>query len=330
MLLLLSPTLIGGAANAQAVLQSDDRIAIVGSTFVERARLYGHLETNLQLAAGPDVTNLQFRNLGWSGDTVFGDARSYFGPPREGRNRLDKVISELRPTVLVLCYGTAPAISDRQAWTGEPTAKLMTDSGLDATQKSFAQGYQSLVDRAIKAAGGSIRQLVFIAPPPFESLGPPLPSQSSNNRRLAAIRDTIRQLAEKNKGHFVDLFHTLGGDDFRDEPPEKPLTHNGIHHTEAGYQIIANELAKGLGLKRSASIELDSKPVDELRDLVIEKNRLYFNRWRPSNETYLFLFRAHEQGNNAAEIPQFDPLIAEQEKKIEVARQRIFESQPNQ
>ena len=30
----------------------------------------------------------------------------------------------------------------------------------------------------------------------------------------------------------------------------------------------------------------------------------------------LFLFRKHEQGNNAVEIPQFDPLIAELEKKI--------------
>jgi len=33
-------------------------------------------------------------------------------------------------------------------------------------------------------------------------------------------------------------------------------------------------------------------------------------------ETYLFLFRKHEQGNNAVEIPQFDPLIAAKEKEI--------------
>ena len=32
--------------------------------------------------------------------------------------------------------------------------------------------------------------------------------------------------------------------------------------------------------------------------------------------TYLFGFRKHEQGQNAKEIVEFDPLIAEQEKKI--------------
>ena len=46
------------------------------------------------------------------------------------------------------------------------------------------------------------------------------------------------------------------------------------------------------------------------------KNRLYFYRWRPQNETYLFGFRKHEQGNNAVEIPQFDPLVAAQEALI--------------
>ena len=55
---------------------------------------------------------------------------------------------------------------------------------------------------------------------------------------------------------------------------------------------------------------------DSLRQAINEKNALFFHRYRPQNETYLFLFRKHEQGNNAAEIPQFDSLIAELEKKI--------------
>ena len=50
--------------------------------------------------------------------------------------------------------------------------------------------------------------------------------------------------------------------------------------------------------------------------LVVEKNELYFHRWRPANVTYLYLFRQREQGKNAAEIPQFDPLITEKERAI--------------
>ena len=45
---------------------------------------------------------------------------------------------------------------------------------------------------------------------------------------------------------------------------------------------------------------------------------LFFHRWRPQNITYLFGFRKHEQGNNAQEIPLFDPLVVA--KEMEIAR----------
>jgi len=61
--------------------------------------------------------------------------------------------------------------------------------------------------------------------------------------------------------------------------------------------------------------------VERLRRAVVEKNRLYFYRWRPQNETYLFGFRKHEQGNNAREIPLFDPLVEREER--EIARLRV-------
>jgi hypothetical protein len=44
---------------------------------------------------------------------------------------------------------------------------------------------------------------------------------------------------------------------------------------------------------------------------------LFFHRWRPQNETYIFGFRKHEQGNNAVEIPQFDPLVTQIETEID-------------
>jgi len=65
----------------------------------------------------------------------------------------------------------------------------------------------------------------------------------------------------------------------------------------------------------------DHSQTEAVRTLVNEKNRLYFYRWRPQNETYLFGFRKHEQGNNAREIPLFDPLVEAKEK--EIARLRV-------
>ena len=58
-----------------------------------------------------------------------------------------------------------------------------------------------------------------------------------------------------------------------------------------------------------------------LRQAIIQKNELYFHRWRPQNQTYLFGFRKHEQGQNAQEIVEFDPLVAAQEQQI--ARLRV-------
>jgi len=82
----------------------------------------------------------------------------------------------------------------------------------------------------------------------------------------------------------------------------------------AQYSYVAEHLdasALAGGVTLTAVPELAQ--VEQLRATVVQKNRLYFYRWRPQNETYLFGFRKHEQGRNAAEIVQFDPLIAEQE-----------------
>jgi hypothetical protein len=93
----------------------------------------------------------------------------------------------------------------------------------------------------------------------------------------------------------------------------KPLTENGVHYTREGYEKLAAKLVDGLGLKMP-----DAPPtaIESLRAAVMAKDTLFFNRWRPQNETYLFGFRKHEQGNNGVEIPMFDPLIAKQEEVI--------------
>lgn len=60
-----------------------------------------------------------------------------------------------------------------------------------------------------------------------------------------------------------------------------------------------------------------------LRHEIGRKNLEYFHRWRPQNETYLFGFRKHEQGQNAREIPMFDALVAKAEAEIARVRQPV-------
>ena len=74
----------------------------------------------------------------------------------------------------------------------------------------------------------------------------------------------------------------------------------------------AEDWARGV----SIAVGPDREQIERLRAAVNRKNLLFFHRWRPQNITYLFGFRKHEQGNNAVEIPRFDPLVAEQEREI--------------
>lgn len=312
------------AESRPPILRPNDRVVLLGNTLIERARLYGQLEAALSLAAGESVTGLTFRNLGWSADSVFGDSRSYFGTPQEGRERLSKNLSELKPTVAMLSYGTGEAMSVDQGWTNEKGAAAASAAGLEQSLALFEASYQKLIDRVRESSGDSLREIVLITPPPLENLGAPLPDQTENNRRIARFRDSIRTLAEKNGLHCADLFGALGGDAFTGEVTETPLTDNGVHFTNEGYSVVARALAKELGMNETILATADPAAKAKLREAIVEKNRLFFHRWRPANETYLFLFRKHEQGQNAKEIPMFDPLIADQEKVIAEARARVL------
>ena len=86
---------------------------------------------------------------------------------------------------------------------------------------------------------------------------------------------------------------------------------------------MARASAKTLATGMSLDASWERKQVQRLRELVVAKNKLYFHRYRPQNETYLFLFRKREQGNNAVEIPQFDPLVAGVELKIAKAAKPV-------
>ncbi|MEM1442662.1 MAG: SGNH/GDSL hydrolase family protein [Verrucomicrobiota bacterium] len=311
-------------STAEPLLQSDDKVVLIGNTLIERARLYGHLEAALQTAAGKEVTGLRFRNLGWSADSVFADSRSYFGTPEEGRDRLARNVEELKPTVIILGYGTGEAMSVEQGWTNEAGAAETSGAGLEKSLALFSDAYQKKLDSIRNAAGDSIREIVLLSPPPLENLGAPLPDQTVNNERLAKFRDAIRGLAKSNDARFVDLFAALGGDEFDGGIADPALTDNGVHYTEAGYAALARAFLSGLGYDTLPIATADVEAKEELRAEIVEKNRLFLHQWRPANETYLFLFRKHEQGQNAKEIPMFSPLIKAQEERISKARERVL------
>ena len=291
LLLLLCPL----ARAEQLSFQDKDTVVLLGNTVIERAQKYGHIETALTLAAGEK--KLRFRNLGWSGDTVYGDARSYFGPPQEGFDRLKADLTEIKPNIVIVCYGAVAAFEG--------------EAGLP----HFINGYNRLLDMISSAA--SPREIVLVSPPPAESLGAPMPDMTGHNQDLALYRESIAALAKKRQHHFADLFKAMKNN-------EANLTDNGLHYTGKGYAVLAPRLLRSMGLTPPSSKQLDSKPAQQLREKIIAKNKFFFFQWRPSNETYLRLFRKHEQGNNAKELEEFKPIIKAREAEINALKTKTL------
>jgi lysophospholipase L1-like esterase len=362
----LTMFMVGPACAADRFeLLDGDRVVFLGNTLIEREQRYGYWETLLTIRY--PHRRIQFRNLGWSGDTVFGDARAGFGSTADGFRHLKEHVLALKPTVIFIGYGLNESFAGQAGLT------------------RFLQGLETLLD----TLGPAKARIVLLSPVCHENLGSPLPNPAEHNKSLRLYCDALRKVAEQRGYCFVD-FYDLLGDGTRADPPA-PLTDNGIHLTAYGYWRAGPALERGLGLTRLAryfeegrngklrfpvsrdtlplplppantaagslqpgdlpvlhvrnlalgtyQLKIDQMPiavataaewaagvklvrgpeveqVERLRQTIIEKNRLYFYRWRPQNETYLYGFRKDEQGQNAREIPLFDPLVAKMEEEI--------------
>lgn len=60
----------------------------------------------------------------------------------------------------------------------------------------------------------------------------------------------------------------------------------------------------------------DTEQLEELRQLIIQKNQFHRRKLRPLNKTYIFLFRRHEMGHFAQEMEEYDQVIAAREEQI--------------
>jgi lysophospholipase L1-like esterase len=276
----------GANAAEPLPIKDGDRIVLVGSTFIERDVRYGCIETSMTVQFRDYA--ITFRNLGWSGDEVSGIARASFDPIPKGYERLVNQIKDAAPTVLLMSYGQNESFNGAK--------------GLD----EFITGYTKLLDDVAPLNA----RIVLISPTLQQDLGAPLPDPTEHNKDIRLYVDAIGKLAATRGLRFIDMTKALS---FPNEIPVSHWTDNGVHFTEAGYWKAASAIIGGLGYP---VVQPDNEKLAQIQRVINEKNRLFFLKWRPQNETYLTGFRQHEQGKNAAEIPLFDPLVMEQEKKI--------------
>lgn len=209
--------------------------------------------------------------------------------------------------------GDSIAVSDAQAW---------TENGLHPT----AAGYWRL-------ALATARGLGFVPPAWKIDLalddGVSLSSEGFVLRGLNVKKESVRFQVKDlslplplspSKDEGNPIAENSAAEDSAARIPRRVLRIAGLAAGDYVLKIDGQEVvkadagiwARGLTLSGGPDFEQTA----ELRRRIHRKNELFFHRWRPQNETYLLLFRKHEQGNNAKEIRMFDPLIAAEEKAI--------------
>lgn len=272
-------------------LKSGDRVVLLGGTFIERAQRYGWLESALQLRF-PEA-NFTVRNLGWSADTVFAESRGIFDKPAKGYERMIKQVRDIKPTVIMLNYGANAAFN-----------------GPDYLE-TFVQQYEKLIDDLSSTEA----RVVLIGPLPLWKMPAPLPSPDRFNELRAVYSEAIDRIADRKALRFASMMDTLKPLMDASDADAPQISEDGVTLTGAGNRIVADYLVRALYPNGSPLAE-GSPSLEAIRQTVVEKNMMYFHHWRPQNVTYLFLFRKHEQGNNAKEIDEFKPIVAELEKRI--------------
>ena len=210
------------------------------------------------------------------------------------------------PTIAFICYGQNEALTPGM------------------TPDQYAGQLGKLLDEL--AASGIT--CILVSPHELFPATPPIPSPARFNPRIKVFSEAMSSVAQSSGFLFVDMFtdfskrmletdaeirKTAGAGN---SDVYQSLADNGMHLTNHGYRCAARIFTERL-LGSNSGIEAESPSRYEARrQLILKKNELYFHRWRPQNITYLFGFRNHEQGNNAADIAKFDPFILALEKQI--------------
>jgi len=290
-------------------IKEGDRVLLLGDVLLERENTYGYLETRMHEQF--PAQKFSVRNLSWAGDTPLGWSRASFDPPAKGFDRLKEQIALVKPTVVFLGYGMAASlqeITDRSGdWTLNPDPTRYGAEPMTAAR--FKGELARLMDAIKEGAAGAPVRFVLLSPIRHEDLRakrPNLPDPAPHNALLAEYTKAISELATERNVAFVDLFTS--------EPPF-PATDNGIHLSWNGEYFHSFTIGKALGWNAPQIVPPEKR--EPIRTAILRKNALWFHRTRPANETYLTGFRKHEQGQNAKEIPEFDPLVEAADAEID-------------
>jgi len=267
-------------------LEAGEIIVLVGQENWVREQKGGFLEA--RLTSGFAQREPRFRSMAWEADTVYEQWRDLnFGAWSEQ-------LQTVGATLVLAQFGQVEALEGR------------------GRLPAFKAAYHRLLDQfAVQT-----RRHVLVSPMPFEKpLASHAPDLSKRNDEVGAYVATIREIARERGAVFVDLFGPLMA---RGEVSPR-LTEDGMHLTESGLRVIADIIAEQLG---AAPVSIPHP--DRLLQAIREKNRVWFDCWRPANWSFVYGDRIWSRyGKAAGEAPTLQATFEHRRLVVEAGDSRI-------
>ena len=350
----------GPAAAVELDPPPEGRVVFLGDTLIERAQEYGYLEYAFHQAF--PKRQLTYRNLGWSADTLEGVSRASFDHLTEekGWPHLLEHVGQANPDVIVLGYGMAESFAGGAGLSAfEANYENLIETLIELTPERELQflllspiahewlphpfpspeahnkelsAYRDVIAAIAARRGYPFIDLFSIT---SEAIG--VDQITDNGIHLnqdgyrALGREMARALGADLKPELLELDAGATLVHRSALPSSKRIIRarnlpEGQYELRVDGEVVATASAskweQGVAIETGSEFE----EFEAIRQAIRAKNELFFFRWRPQNTTYLFLFRKHEQGQNAAEIPEFDPLIEEREYAIRQLLQPVSHS----
>ena len=232
-------------------------LVFTGQTNMVRQQRDGRMEAALLMAHHERQPRVRF--MAWEADTLHEQWRELNFGSWQGQ------LQAAGAGVVLLQYGQMEALDGPDSVPG------------------FVSAYHHLIDQFMQVTP----RLVLVSPTPFENAPsdrPHAPAMDPHNDTLALQVEAIREIARQRGLLFVDLFNPLlDHAHVGDQRPETPrLTDNGVHLAHHGLGLAGRELVRQLGVADAG------EPGAALLELVAEKNRLWFDCWRPANWSFVY------------------------------------------
>lgn len=262
------------------VLKKGDHVVFIGNTLFDRGAQFPHFEAMLQ--KGHADLGLVIRTLAWAGDEVD------LMPRPENFGTLNQHLTAQKADVIFAAFGFNESFGGVEK--------------LPEFKRRLTALVQELKTHAYNGKTGP--RIVLVSPTANEDIKG-VPAASMNNARIAAYTKAMAEVAAVEKVGFADVFDEV--------PGAKPsITFNGVHFDDAGYGTFGEMLYR-------ATFEVsapDTTP--ELRAAIADKNRQFFQRYRPLNGFYYTGDRNKDYGylDFLPAMRSFDVMVANRDQRI--------------